>query len=248
MDYILADEVVIPAGEEHCYSEQVVRLPHCYLPNDDRREIAPAPTRAQAGLPDQGLVFCAFTNTYKINPTMYGIWMRLLREVPDSVLWLRGVGEPARGNLRREAEARGVAAERLVFAPHVAGMAQHLARQGLADLYLDTLPYNAHSTTCDALWAGVPVLTCAGRGFAARVAASALRAVGLEELVTDSLEAYERRALQLAREPSRLKELRAQLARNRSTHPLFDTRSYTRALEAAFRSMQQRAIRAGPQS
>jgi protein O-GlcNAc transferase len=245
MDYVLADEVVIPAGEERWYAEQVVRLPHCYLPNDDRREIAAVrPTRAQARLPQRGLVFCAFTNTYKINPPVYDIWMRLLREVSGSVLWLRGVGEPARGNLRREAQRRGVQAERLVFAEHVGSMAEHLARQGLADLYLDTLPYNAHSTACDALWAGVPVLTCAGRSFAGRVAASALTALGLPELITHSLEEYEHRALQLAREPQRLGELRERLAAHRLTQPLFDTKAYTRALESAYRTMHQRAVRA----
>jgi predicted O-linked N-acetylglucosamine transferase (SPINDLY family) len=244
MDYIVADEVVIAPGEEGFYAEQVVRLPHCFLPNDDRREIAQrVPTRAQAGLPERGVVFCAFTSTYKINPGMYEVWMRLLREVAGSVLWLRGVGEPARGNLRREAQARGVAPERLVFAGHVASMGEHLARQGLADLYLDTLPYNAHSTACDALWAGVPVLSCAGGSFAGRVAASALRAVGLPELITTSLAEYERVALELAREPQRLAELRDRLARHRRSQPLFDTAAYTRALESAYRHMHARAAR-----
>ncbi len=247
MDYIVADEVVIAPGEEGFYAEQVVRLPHCFLPNDDRREIAQrVPTRAQAGLPERGVVFCAFTSTYKINPGMYEVWMRLLREVAGSVLWLRGVGEPARGNLRREAQARGVAPERLVFAGHVASMGEHLARQGLADLYLDTLPYNAHSTACDALWAGVPVLSCAGGSFAGRVAASALRAVGLPELITTSLAEYERVALELAREPQRLAELRARLARHRRSQPLFDTAAYTRALESAYRHMHARAARGEP--
>jgi protein O-GlcNAc transferase len=201
IDYLLADEVVIPAAEEPWFSERVVKLPHCYLPNDDRREIGACPTRAQAGLPETGLVFCAFTNAYKINPPVFEIWMRLLREVPGSVLWLRGMTAAARGNLQREAQLRGVEPERLVFAPHVADMAEHLARQGLADLYLDTLPYNAHSTACDALWSGVPVLTCAGRSFAGRVAASALTAVGLPELITHSLEEYERKAIELAQNP-----------------------------------------------
>jgi predicted O-linked N-acetylglucosamine transferase (SPINDLY family) len=241
MDYILGDEVVIPSGQEAHYSEQVVRLPHCYLPNDDRREIGDRPSRAMVGLPEDAVVFCAFTNTYKINPPMYEVWMRLLREVPGSVLWLRAVGEPARANLLREAQRRGVGPERLIFAEHVASMSEHLARQALADLYLDTLPYNAHSTTCDALWAGVPVLTCAGRSFAARVAASALHAVGLPELVSESLEQYERVALQLAHERERLSGLRARLAANRARSPLFDTRSYTRALESALRHMHERA-------
>ena len=234
MDYVLADPVVIPPMEERWYTEKVIRLPHCYLPNDDQRAIGPAPTREQAGLPAQGMVFCAFTNAYKINPPVFDIWMRLLREVPQSVLWLRGMGAEAQGNLLREAAARGVEAHRLVFAAHVASMAEHLGRHQLADLYLDTLPYNAHSTACDALWAGVPVLTCTGRTFASRVAASALTAVGLPELITQDLQEYERRALQLAREPQRLRELRLRLAQQRDGSPLFDTRAYCQHLENAF--------------
>jgi protein O-GlcNAc transferase len=233
MDYVLADPVVIPPTEECWYTEKVIRLPHCYLPNDDQRAIGPAPTREQAGLPAQGMVFCAFTNAYKINPPVFDIWMRLLREVPQSVLWLRGMGPEARGNLLREAAARGVEAQRLVFAPHVASMADHLGRHQLADLYLDTLPYNAHSTACDALWVGVPVLTCTGRTFASRVAASALTAVGLPELITQDLQEYESRALQLAREPERLRELRLRLAQQRDRSPLFDTRAYCQHLENA---------------
>jgi protein O-GlcNAc transferase len=243
IDYVLADEVVIPPGEEKWFTEQVVRLPHSYLPNDDRREIAPATTRSLAGLPDSGFVFCAFTAAYKINPPMFGIWMRLLAQAPGSVLWLRTMGPEARANLRREAERRGVSPERLIFAPHVANMGEHLARQSLADLYLDTLPYNAHSTACDALWAGVPVLTCAGQGLAARAAASALTAAGLTELITESAREYEDLALQLARHPDRLRDVRARLAQNRSAAPLFDTARFSRHLEAAYFTMHQRAMR-----
>ena len=240
MDYLLADEVVIPVGEEASYSERIIRLPHCYLPNDDRRSIGAPPSRAEAGLPEQGLVLCAFTNAYKITPAVFEIWMRLLRELPGSVLWLRAMGAEAKANLQREAQAGGVPAERLIFAPHVAGMAEHLGRQTLADLYLDTLPYNAHSTTCDALWAGVPVLTCTGRSFASRVAASALHAVGLPELITHTLQEYERKALELGRDPQRLRGLRAKLAQQRVGSSLFDTNSYCRSLENAFRSMHER--------
>jgi len=246
IDYLIADEVVIPAGEERHFSESVVRLPHCFLPNDDRREIAPPPTRAAAGLPASGTVLCAFTNAYKITPTVFAVWMRLLRQTPGSVLWLRGMGEAARGNLEREAGRCGVERERLVFAPRVAGMAEHLGRQALADLYLDTQPYNAHSTTCDALWAGVPVLTCAGRSFAARVAASALSAVGLPELITHTLEEYEAKALELLREPQRLRGLREKLVRQRPSAPLFDTAAYTRHLERAYLAMHERAVRGEP--
>jgi protein O-GlcNAc transferase len=243
MDYLLADEVVVPPGQEQWYSERIVRLLHCYLPNDDRREIGIVPTRAEAGLPEHGLVFCAFTNAFKINPPVFEIWMRLLRDVPGSVLWLRGMAAEARENLRREAQSRGVEPARLVFAPYAPDMAAHLARQSLADLYLDTLPYNAHSTTCDALWAGVPVLTCTGEGFASRVAASALNAVGLPELVTNSLAQYEGKALELAQDPQRLRELRATLAQQRVVSPLFDTAGYCRQLEAAYRAMNQRVLR-----
>jgi protein O-GlcNAc transferase len=242
MDYLLADEVVIPSGDERYYSERIVRLPHCYLPNDDRREIGPAPTRAQAGLPESGLVLCAFTNAYKINPPVFDVWMKLLREVPRSVLWLRGMGSEARENLLREAQARGVEVERLIFAPHVKGMAEHLGRHRLADLYLDTLPYNAHSTACDALWSGVPVLTCAGRSFASRVAASALTAVGLPELITHSLGEYESRALELAQQPQRLLELRGRLEQQRLSSPLFDTARFCRHLENCFRTMHQQKL------
>jgi protein O-GlcNAc transferase len=168
--------------------------------------------------------------------------MRLLREVPQSVLWLRGMGAEARTNLLREAAQRGVEAPRLVFAPHVASMADHLARHQLADLYLDTLPYNAHSTTCDALWAGVPVITCAGGSFAGRAAASALQAVGLPELVASSLEEYGQLALELACDSRKLRDLRQRLTGNRTVKPLFNTVGYTRRLEAAFRVMHQRAM------
>lgn len=240
MDYLLADEVVIPTRQEHHYTERIVRLPHCYLPNDDRREIGVVPTRVAAGLPEDAFVFCAFTTAHKINPTLFDVWMRLLQTVPGSVLWLRSTSAEAQGNLQKEAQARGVEPHRLVFAPHVPSMADHLARHSLADLYLDTVPYNAHSTTCDALWAGVPVLTCMGQAFASRVAASALTAIGLPELITDDLPAYEQKALELAREPVRLQELRGKLAGLRTSAPLFDTARYCRDLEAAYRAMVER--------
>jgi len=243
MDYLIADEVVIPAGAERHYAEQVVRLPHCYLPTDDRREIAANITRAQAGLPEGAVVFCAFSNTYKINPPLFDVWMRLLREVPGSVLWLRAMEPVARANLLREAQQRGIEAQRVVFAESLASMAEHLGRQGLADLFLDTYPYNAHSTACDALWSGVPVLTCAGRSMASRVAASALRAVGLAELVTHSLAEYEAKALQLASQPARLQALKTRLWDTRAGSPLFDTTAYTRSLEQAFLNMLDRQQR-----
>jgi protein O-GlcNAc transferase len=248
MDYLLADRVVIPRGQEVFYREQVVRLPHCYLPHDDQRVIGPPPTRTQVGLPESELVLCAFTNTYKITAEVFAIWMRFLQTAPGSVLWLRAAAPEAMANLRREAETRGVDPQRLVFAPHVASMAEHLGRHTLADLYLDTSPYNAHSTATDALWAGVPVLTCAGTAFAARVAASAVTAVGLPELITNNLADYGRMGLQLLHDPQRLRDLRSRLESQRDSAPLFDTTRLCRHIEAAYSGMHSRAVRGEPAS
>ena len=231
MDFIVADDIVVPPADEPWYGEQVLRLPSCYLPQDDRRAVEPGWTRARAGLPERGFVFCAFSNPYKINPPLFDIWMRLLRDTPDAVLWLRGLGAAGEANLRREAEVRGVHAARLVFAPSIEDAAGHLGRQSLADLYLDTFPYNAHSTAGDALWAGVPVLTCAGRGFASRVASSVLCAADLPELVAAGLPHYERLALEFTRDREHLTEIRARLSERRTQLPLFATGAYTRRLE-----------------
>jgi len=245
IDYIVADDVVIPAGAESDYTEQVVRLPHCYLPCDDRQPISERlPTREAVGLPREGFVFCAFNNHYKINPVLFDVWMSLLRRTPGSVLWLRSAGPIPTANLRREATARGVAPERLVFAAELPLLADHLARLRLADLFLDTLPYNAHATAAHALWAGVPVLTCRGGAFAARVGASLLRSVDLPELIADDLQQYESLATQLAGSPRAPAEIRSRLARNRRTCPLFDTERFCRALESAYVTMWERA-RAG---
>jgi protein O-GlcNAc transferase len=241
MDYLIADSTVVPAGEEDNYSECVVRLPHCYLPNDNTRPVGrDTPTRAAAGLPESGFVFCAFNNSVKITPAVFGIWMELLRQLPGSVLWLRAGAPEARRNLERTAEEQGVAASRLVFAAAVDSIEAHLARHRLANLFLDTLPYNGHTTACDALWAGLPVLTCSGRSFASRVGESVLKAVGLHELVTHSLEAYAQSALALARDPSRLGSITQRLAENRATSPLFNTAQYCRHLETAFAQMRER--------
>jgi predicted O-linked N-acetylglucosamine transferase (SPINDLY family) len=208
--------------------------------NDRNRRVAErTPTRAACGLLEPGFVFCCFNNSLKITPTFFDIWMRLLKAVPGSVLWLLAANPWAEANLRKEAAARGVAPERLVFAPR-AEMADHLARQRLADLFLDTLPYNAHTTTSDALWVGLPVLTCVGTTFAGRVAASLLRAIDLPELITRSLEEYEALARHLATDPSLLAGIRAKLARNRLTTPLFDTDRFRRHLEAAYLEMWRR--------
>lgn len=237
IDVILADAVTIPPGEEGCYSEAVVRLPHCYQPNDRHRAIAErTPSRAGCGLPEDGFVFCCFNSPYKLTPALFDVWARLLRAVPGSVLWLYAGNPLVAGNLRGEAAARGVAPERLVFAPP-RPLAEHLARHRLADLFLDTLPYNAHTTASDALWTGLPVVTCRGPTFAGRVAASLLETVGLPELVTESLEVYEALALDLARDPERLAGLRARLAAARTASPLFDGDRFARGLESAYRAI-----------
>ncbi len=244
IDYLIADEVVIPRDEHHFYTEKVVTLPHSYQPNDSQRVVADTPnTRSEVGLPDDGFVFCCMNNVYKITPAMFDVWMRLLQRVPGSVLMLYSNVPEAQDNLRREAAARGVDGERLVFAGPL-GHAQHLARMRLADLFLDSWPYNAHTTGSDALWAGLPVLTCTGPTFPSRVGASLLRAVGLPELVTDSFEAYEALALRLATEPGLLGGLRERLATNLPQAPLYDTPRYVSHLEAAYWQMVERA-RAG---
>jgi predicted O-linked N-acetylglucosamine transferase (SPINDLY family) len=242
IDYIIADRFLIPPEQHAFYDEKVVALPHSYQPNDTKRPISTLPlTRAHFGLPDQGFVFCSFNNPYKLTPRVFDIWMRLLAQVPGSVLWQLQVEPEAAENLRREAQARGVDPARLVFAQPLA-QPGHLARQALADLFLDTLPVNAHTTASDALWAGLPVLTCAGTTFIGRVAGSLLTAVGLPELITASLEDYEALALALARDPARLAALRQRLAANRLTSPLFDIARFSRNLEAAYTQMYERRL------
>jgi predicted O-linked N-acetylglucosamine transferase (SPINDLY family) len=244
MDYIIADRIVVPDEHKGAYTEKVVHLPDTYLPSDRTRTIDErAPSRAEAGLPERSFVFASFNNAYKFSPTMFGVWMRLLSQVEGSVLWLPEHHPLTTLNLIREAGARGVDARRLVFARQVPSPAGHLARLRLADLFLDTLPYNAHTTANDALWAELPVLTCLGNSFAGRVAASLLHAVGLSELITNSLSAYEALALKLAREPERLAAVKAKLKHNRESHPLFDTARFTRHLEAAFTIMWERRQR-----
>ncbi len=195
--------------------------------------------RQAAGLPEHGFVFCCFNNSFKIPPDIFDVWMRVLKQVEGSVLWLLEDNAAASANLRKEAVARGVNAERLIFAKR-APLSEHLARHRCADLFIDTLPYNAHVTASDALWAGLPVLTCLGETFAGRVAASLLGAIHLPELVTTTLEDYERLALDLARNPDKLADIKRKLAENRLTTPLFDTKSYTKHIEAAYTVMHER--------
>jgi protein O-GlcNAc transferase len=246
IDYILADRFVIPEQHHPCYAEKVVYLPDTYQVNDSKRVIAGRmPTRAEAGLPEQGFVFCCFNNSYKINPMVFDGWMRLLRGIEGSALWLLEDNVAAMRNLRQAAERRGVAPERLVFAARVK-MEEHLARHRLADLFLDTLPYNAHTTASDALWTGLPVLTCMGTTFAGRVAASLLNATGLHRLITHSLGEYEALALELATNRKLLTDIASKLAENRTTHPLFGTDRFRRHIEAAYTTMWERYQRGEP--
>jgi predicted O-linked N-acetylglucosamine transferase (SPINDLY family) len=239
IDYILADGIVIPQGEERFYTEAVVRMPNSYQINDDRRPIAGNPTRAANALPDDGFVFCNFNQGYKLTPALFDVWARVMNKVPGSVLWLLDSHEAYRINLGREAEARGISRQRLVFAPAV-DLAQHLARLKLADLFLDSLPYNAHTTASDALWAGIPLLTCRGTTFAGRVAASLLTAAGVPELITNNMPDYEKLAVALATDTGLLKSLREKIAQNRKTCALFDTARTTRQIEAAYQGMWDR--------
>jgi protein O-GlcNAc transferase len=239
IDYVIVDPIVVPQAQQPFFSEKLVHLPASYQVNDRRREVAKAATSRQDwGLPEGRLVFCSFNNAYKITPAFFDIWMRLVRAVPGSVLWLLEANELMKANLRLEAQKHGVDAERLIFAPRVAPP-QHLARQRHADLFLDTLPCNAHTTASDALWAGLPVLTCCGDTFAGRVAASLLTAVGMGELIAPSLEEYERLALALVRDPHRLVALRQKLADSRDTSALFDPVKLTGNMEAAYARMWQ---------
>lgn len=240
MDYLIADRSLIPEGNERHYTENLILLPHSYMPGDEEREIsATPPSRAAMGLPAEGFVFCCFNNSYKISVREFDIWMRLLREIEGSVLWLSRPNPWALRNLGMEAQKRGIDPARLVFAERLP-MPEHLARHRLADLFLDTFHYNAHSTASDALWAGLPVITKPGRGFAARVGASLLTALELPELIAHSEDAYEALALALACNPERLGALKAKLWVKRKTAPLFDSRLLARHIEAAYREAHRR--------
>lgn len=237
-DYILADRHIIPPEQQQFYNEKVVYLPDTYLPTDNSVQISPrTPTRGECGLPETGVVFCSFSHDYKISPPVFDVWMRLLAQVPGSVLWLMSRGELAQRNLRKEAQARGVDPSRLVFAGRVPLVEDHLARYRQADVFLDTHPYNAHTTAADALMAGLPVVTYMGHSFPSRVAGSVLHAVGLPELATHSLAEYEALALRLAQDPDLLAATKAKLAGNQANFSLFDTQGFCFNLEAAYIAM-----------
>lgn len=242
MDYVIADRVVIPRETQVHFTEKLVYLPHSYMVNDSRRAISDRVfTREEAGLPEAGVVFCCFNNNHKIHPQVFDSWMRILQAVPGSVLWLLADNSAVVANLQREAQARGIAGQRLVFARRLA-LDEYLARHRMADLFLDTFPYNAHTTANDALWMGLPVLTRQGESFAARVAASLLQAVGLPELVTHSTAEYEAMAINLGQNPERLQSLRDKLHAQRDHAPLFNTRQFARHIEAAYVAMHERHL------
>jgi predicted O-linked N-acetylglucosamine transferase (SPINDLY family) len=237
IDYVLADATVLPLDQQPFFAETIVHLPDCYHPNDTTRSLSAAPERSELGLPPGAFVFCCFNQSHKISAANFEVWMRLLARTDGSVLWLSHMNEFAMDNLRHAAAARGIDPDRVIFAPRLDRIEDHLARQSQADLFLDTLPYNAHSTALDALWAGLPVVTCAGSAFPGRVGASLLKAVGLPELVTANLEDYEALAAQLASDPPLLQGIRRRLAENRATQPLFDMERLCRHIEAAYLTM-----------
>ncbi len=240
MDYLIADPTLIPESHQSLYAEKIAYLPRSYQPNDTRRVVAETVfTREELGLPKSGFVFCCFNNNYKIVPETFDSWMRVLQAVDGSVLWLLEDNETARANLCGEAQARGVDAKRLVFAPRM-NLPRHLARQRVADLFLDTLPYNAHTTASDALWVGLPVLTLAGTAFAGRVAASLLNAAGVPELVTTTRAEFEQRAIELATTPRMLSAINMKLAANRRNAPLFDIQRLTKDIEGLYAAMYDR--------
>jgi predicted O-linked N-acetylglucosamine transferase (SPINDLY family) len=246
IDYLIADRRIVPERDERYYSERIVHLPESYQANDRKRRIAArTPSRADEGLPDTGFVFCSFNGSFKISPQLFDIWMRLLKTAEGSVLWLLDDNPAALRNLKREAETRGISPGRLAFASRKP-LDEHLARHRLADLFLDTLPCNAHTTASDALWAGLPLLTCTGSTFAGRVAASLLFAVDLPELIAASLSEYEAMAIRLARDPSAIGALKAKLASRRDVAPLFDTERFTGHIESAFTTMWERSQRGMP--
>jgi predicted O-linked N-acetylglucosamine transferase (SPINDLY family) len=240
MDYLIADKTLISQELQQAYSEKIAYLPNSYQANDRKRVISDKVfTKAELGLPEQGFVFCSFNNNFKILPAIFGGWMRILRAVEGSVLWLYEDNETAAHHLRQEAEKHGVNPSRLIFAKGMS-LAEHLARHRLADLFLDAFPCNAHTTASDALWAGLPVLTLMGNSFASRVAASLLNAIGLPELITRTPQAYEALAIELASNPEKLRNLKQKLASNRLTTSLFDTPQFTKDLERIYAHMYER--------
>jgi predicted O-linked N-acetylglucosamine transferase (SPINDLY family) len=239
VDYLVADRVVAPPDRAHYYSERLAYLPDCYQPTDETRPVGERPSRSDCGLPEHGVVFSSFNQSYKITPGVFELWCRLLDEVPDSVLWLLHCSKTATANLRQAADRRGIASERLIFAG-ARPQTEHLGRLQNADIILDTLPVNAHTTASDALWAGVPVVTRPGEPFVSRVAASIVTGIGLSELVARDDDDYLRIAKELAQKPEYLADVKRRICEASKTSPLFDSTRYTRNLEALYRVMWKR--------
>jgi predicted O-linked N-acetylglucosamine transferase (SPINDLY family) len=239
-DYIVADETLIPEDQKSNYSENIIYLPNCYMPQDRTRQISDKSiTRQEYNLPEDSFVFCCFNNSFKITPKEFDIWMRLLSKIDGSVLWLLKANKSSEVNLKTEAKKRGIEPNRLIFADKMP-VEEHLARQKLADLFLDTFNFNAHTTASDALWVGLPVLTKIGKGFAARVASSLLTSLEVPELITTSEKEYEALALSLAMNPEKLSLIKKKLADKRTSAPLFDTETYTKNLEKAYTQVYER--------
>jgi protein O-GlcNAc transferase len=240
IDYIIADRHLIPDNTASFYSEKIVYLPYCFQSNDTKRTISDRSfTRTELGLPDEGFIFCSFNNNHKLNPVIFDSWMRILKKLEASYLWLLATSRTVEINLRNEAQKRGINPDRLIFGGPLP-LPEYLARYRQADLFLDTLPFNAGTTASDALWAGLPVLTCSGQSFAGRMATSLLHAIELPELITQSLDEYENLAIELATNPDKLKAIRQKLANNRLTTPLFDIKRFTRDIESAYTKMYER--------
>ena len=237
MDYIIADNFTIPYGDQEYYTEKVIRVPDCFMPHDSTRPCPVQPSRNDCGLPDGAFVFCNFNNSYKITHEVFTIWCRLLHAVPNSILWLAASNPQAERNLLNSAEKQGLNSERIIYAGKLPQIEEHLARMQCADLFLDTNPYNAHSTCSDALWMGLPVLTCVGDTFPSRVAGSLLTAIEIPELITYNLEDYYNLALELATNRDKLAIIRNKIIANRDNSPLFDSKRFTRNLEAAYIKM-----------
>jgi predicted O-linked N-acetylglucosamine transferase (SPINDLY family) len=246
IDYLIADEYIIPRTHEAHFTERIVRLPHGYLAYDPTSPVAAPLSRAEYGLPERAVVLACLGQTRKINPLAFDAWMGVLREQPDAVLWLACAYPPAIENLRREAQARGVPGERLIFAQFAPSRADYLARYRVVDLTLDTFPYGSHTTAADSLSAGCPLVAVTGETFASRVSGSILRAAGLPELITGSLEEYRALVLDLTRDAARRERLRDRLAALRGTSPLFDPSRFVSALEHAYTTMWQRHERGEP--
>jgi predicted O-linked N-acetylglucosamine transferase (SPINDLY family) len=239
IDYLIADKTLIPEESQKFYTEKIAYMPHSYQVNDRSRVISNRVfTKQEAGLPEEGFVFACFNSNYKITPDVFDVWVRILQSVEGSVLWLFEENKTAAINLRKEAQKRGLTPERLVFAPKME-LSEHLARHKLADLFIDTLPCNAHTTASDALWAGLPVLTCMGVSFASRVAASLLNAIAMPELITSSLEEYEELAIALGKDTQRIQALKQKLENNKLTTPLFDSTLFTKNIENLFIKIKQ---------